>query len=443
MGVADLQDRLGFKYTTSIWFKALDTLPQELREFRASIDALVTEPEHLTQAKAKESHLLRRRCNEVLVRLGPVLWPNGARLRHDCPQWLTFAPESGYGTDLFWYKREHQTRIRGIFFKLVVQRIKIAQARRNKALGEDATRGLPSAPTPSLLTPAASMHTCPDDHKNAAQSLQIATGLTAPGHSRHQRLDAQLTKSMTEQGMMTVQVAPMYFSPKPRLETVSHIECSILRPSSGSPPDSPLIIEEEKSDAAEDLNVDTHSRRLDTARPVRTDLLNKVAPRYAATVVKSEPRGEVQESTKCTVAGRDTSPSPTSKTPAVLFPNTSAVLATETSQQRPFPECAYVRVDWGFPQQDIIGIPPSTTIADFRKRIGQYQQMHKRLKAKVVAAMIVRNVQTPDFRIVWDDDLGQSGLGELQALMLSGKGDRQVRIEMKAEREEQSERGGC
>lgn len=127
MGIADLQERLGFKYTSSVWFKALDTLPRQLREFRASIDELVTESEHLTQAKAKESQLLRRRCNEALVRLGPVLWPDGARLRHDCPQWLTFAPDSSYGTDLFWNKREHQTKYRTLVLYRKLCKVDLAQ----------------------------------------------------------------------------------------------------------------------------------------------------------------------------------------------------------------------------------------------------------------------------------------------------------------------------
>lgn len=231
----------------------------------------------------------------------------------------------------------------------------------------------------------------------------------------------------------------MYPAPKLRPENASYVERSNLPASAGSSLNSPLTIGDEKPYAAEDLSVNTISRRLSTTKPARTDLPNKVAPHYAATVVKSDPRGEAQGFTNCASAGCDTFHAPNSKTPAVHFPKTSAMMASDTSQQRYISECAYVRVDWGLPQQDIIGISPSTTIANLRKRVSRYQHLHKQLKAKVVAAMIVQNVQAPDFRIVWDDDLGQSGLGELQALMRCRKADRQARIEMKAEWEERPE----
>ena len=55
------------------------------------------------------------------------------------------------------------------------------------------------------------------------------------------------------------------------------------------------------------------------------------------------------------------------------------------------------------------------SLTAFRDRIQQYRRTHHHLRDKPIAAMIVRPA---GFRIVWDDDLGQSGWEELHHLML-------------------------
>lgn len=110
MGVAEIQDRIGLKYTSSIWYKSANKLPRSIRRLREAIDQLVTEFGHLSQPEAKESLRLRRGSNDILLELGHDIWPIGPRTREDCPQWLTFAPDDKYLSDLLWSNKKHQAK---------------------------------------------------------------------------------------------------------------------------------------------------------------------------------------------------------------------------------------------------------------------------------------------------------------------------------------------
>ena len=110
MAMADIQKKLGFKYTTSIWLRNVNELPHVIRRLRESINRLVAEYNHLSQPEAKESLRLRQRTNDVLDDLGQILWPDGSRTQDHCPLWLIVAPCDMYRSNLFWSNKKHQAR---------------------------------------------------------------------------------------------------------------------------------------------------------------------------------------------------------------------------------------------------------------------------------------------------------------------------------------------
>lgn len=116
MAMTDIQKKLGFKYTTSIWLRNVNELPQVIQRLRGAINQLVAEYSHLSQPEAKESLRLRQSTNDVLDELGQILWPDGSRTHDHCPRWLTVAPCDMYRFNLFWNNTKHQAR-----FVLLVQ----------------------------------------------------------------------------------------------------------------------------------------------------------------------------------------------------------------------------------------------------------------------------------------------------------------------------------
>lgn len=110
MAMVDIQKKLGFRYTTSIWLRNVNELPHVIRRLRESINRLVAEYSHLSQPEVKESLRLRQRTNDVLDDVGQILWPDGPRTHDNCPQWLMVAPCDMYHSNLFWNNKKHQAR---------------------------------------------------------------------------------------------------------------------------------------------------------------------------------------------------------------------------------------------------------------------------------------------------------------------------------------------
>ena len=111
-------------------------------------------------------------------------------------------------------------------------------------------------------------------------------------------------------------------------------------------------------------------------------------------------------------------------------PQTSTTSPTPSSATTKHCRSTSIRLDWSCQvAPDIIKISSDMTLTAFRDRIQQYQLTHGQLRDKPIAAMIVRPA---GFRIVWDDDLGQSGWEELQGLMLES-----TEVSMEVEWDEQ------
>lgn len=180
-------------------------------------------------------------------------------------------------------------------------------------------------------------------------------------------------------------------------------------PAVGSSADQPFVIDDAKSE------IPPSKRR-------RLNIAEKTPVAAPTTAVKPEESDEehparpnlsiVTAAMPVTTYAEQQQQQPTPQTSAN---STSPTPSSSSKRSKTFS----IRINWSRQvASDIIELFPSMTFTAFRHRIQQYQLTHGQLRDKPIAAMTVRPA---GFRIVWDDDLGQSGWEELQGLMLESK----------------------